>query len=834
MAWLDEDSADTAWQMELLRTRQVESEALFEPVPLFPTSVDDMQQLGLLQQQQHQAAANLAAAENALHRAGHGHSHGHSALQQQQQQQHQSAPQLSSLTYSASCPSFTSLYDLSADQLFNELAADEQPPAAPMAAGIAAVQAGGAYPAAQRQIPPPYGYQRSSSIGMGASRHAGVGSMPQRHPSYPYNTYGAPQIRRQLQTSASFTSLTSMETEYRRRFAVELTCGGGDVEQPRSGGKALIYGERILDTSHSYLLLWFDQVVDSTTTTMPSPVASMECLNYSATSSPFQSTPENHPMEDASDTSEMIGFSIDDFPTTITSDAQWPAPASTAMLQSSRPPRPHPGNASASQFAHTDGEVMQEGAGGTGLFLTEQDRDNVSRLLESIDPSEFEKPTTPLMTESNDKSPKKDAASPSAVTSPVSSSAPDVTEATIADSINVPSPHQIEEKGPSPTTPTTTDEQPKSPSAGPDSQQQQEPENAPEPIYRRIQQILASSKRGGKPSQRVQLSASEFKYMSNSPLFLESKVQETAGSLWLLLHAANCANGCAISGCQVMHRVVKHCSSCEAALGKCQDTCNGAKAMLLHFGSCTSLPGSSTPCSVCESLVSIDKAHNALRSPRPDANSSATVTSAPSPVAPSPQPAKPATTGTKHVPIQPNPLPTTSNPMGLMSQFPQFGCPLSLYLEQTSPTFRAELKYRIEKRVTAAAGQDLLHHMQKKTRLRSLDDLRAEARTLVLAEMERELHFHMQAINWASMNNSTGGDNGHLPSYLLSVAAAGFAAFYTQQATNLQGLLAQSGVDAAQLSTDTRKTSEAQSSMRRSSSASHVPDEKNGKAALPA
>ncbi|OWZ06173.1 hypothetical protein PHMEG_00021610 [Phytophthora megakarya] len=104
--------------------------------------------------------------------------------------------------------------------------------------------------------------------------------------------------------------------------------------------------------------------------------------------------------------------------------------------------------------------------------------------------------------------------------------------------------------------------------------------------------------------------------------------------------------------------------------------------------------------------------------------------------------------------------------------------------EQTSAPFRAEVKSRVEKRVTAAAGQDLLQHMQKKTRLRSLDDLRSEARTVVLGEMERELHLHMQAYNWA---NSTSGGNlpegpPQLPPYLLNFSVAGFGAFQAQQA----------------------------------------------------
>lgn len=111
---------------------------------------------------------------------------------------------------------------------------------------------------------------------------------------------------------------------------------------------------------------------------------------------------------------------------------------------------------------------------------------------------------------------------------------------------------------------------------------------------------------------------------------------------------------------------------------------------------------------------------------------------------------------------------------------PQFRYSLSLYLEQTSALFRTELKSRIEKRVTAAAGQDLLQHMQKKTRLRSLDDLRSEARAIVLGEMERELHAHVQAVNWATSTPS-GTFPEQVPPYLLNFSLANYGAFHAQR-----------------------------------------------------
>ncbi|GLE04701.1 hypothetical protein PINS_up013680 [Pythium insidiosum] len=165
----------------------------------------------------------------------------------------------------------------------------------------------------------------------------------------------------------------------------------------------------------------------------------------------------------------------------------------------------------------------------------------------------------------------------------------------------------------------------------------------------------------------------------------------------------------------------------------------------------------------------------------------------------------------------------------MMSPFPGFGCPLALSLEQASPAFRAEVKLRVEKRVTTAAGQDLLQHMQKKTRLRSLDDLRSEARVAVLGEMERELRMYMQSVNWGSMPTPNGSEaatqssskaaaepaadatsapsgQGGVPAYLLSVAAAGFAAFYANQASLLSGIAAMSSPSAPATSTTTNQT----------------------------
>lgn len=370
------------------------------------------------------------------------------------------------------------------------------------------------------------------------------------------------------------------------------------------------------------------------------------------------------------------------------------------------------------------------------------------------------------------------------------------------------------------------------------------------PMRKRLEQILVHSVQNSDAG--AMLSVAEVEFLKQSPMFSADKASETAGSLWLLLHSAQCDSACEIAGCDVMRRVLNHCMGCELSVGNCKQPCNDAKAMLLHYGSCNSkgsMHGKS--CAVCWNLLEIDHAHQAAldNNGKPATPSSSTTTLSPmgahtllpmpmNPLATSsfvpptlrPSPSPPSTSGStsKHVPIQPNPLPTASNPMGLMGTFPHFGYSLSLYLEQTSAPFRAEVKARVEKRVTAAASQDLVQHMQKKTRLRSLDDLRSEARTVVLGEMERELHFHMQAYSWATANGKAmgdpaatypggmPGDNNALPPYLLSVAAAGFAALYAQQAT-LQAAMSGSGASGPSGSQGAASTSAPSSSRRKNS-----------------
>lgn len=512
----------------------------------------------------------------------------------------------------------------------------------------------------------------------------------------------------------------------------------------------------------------------------------------------------------------MIGFSIDDFPSNFTSDASWPVAltlgggipfdayvagdASSVHTSDAADPSAS-GSVSAAATASdlldldtvatsaalddADVSERQQTPSDIDLLLSDHERANMSSLFDAI--RDFEAPAEPApapapATTSTTKpkqrrvtGPKKRTHSPPLHPSKPQASTLDKRTAPSAPLLALP---PIASESPAPLSP-------------------------PVPSVReRLETALARAH--GRDVARTPLTDTERVYLETSPLFAPARASETAGSLWLILHAARCEFGCEIAGCSVMRRVVRHCLSCDAVVGQCKDPCNEAKTIMLHIGACDV-----TSCGVCRKLREIDHAHHASQ-PSPPANPA--LASLPIPMTSSgcghaahtrvpiaPQLSARATSSpslrplasAKHVPIQPNLLPTASNPMGLLGAFPTFGFSLALYLEQTSATFRAEVKARVEKRVTAAAGQDLIQHMQKKTRLRSLDDLRADARTLVLGELERELHLHMQAYTWAA-NNAASGEalppqlGGHecmLPPYLLSVAATGFATFYAQQAS---------------------------------------------------
>ncbi|TMW58433.1 hypothetical protein Poli38472_009992 [Pythium oligandrum] len=641
----------------------------------------------------------------------------------------------STLTTSASCPSFTSLYDINGDDLLSDIPDGEplgelfmNPGFNPPNANANATAAMGGYDyVLQFQQQHQDGYTRQYPHQPAQISNEHLAAMH--------------QSRRQLHMSASFTSLSSMETEYKRRLAKKRKPG---YERPHKHQR------------HKS----FDSTTTSVSTAM-SPATSMEFTPFHTTST-FESTPEGRVLDGSTDP-EMIGFSIDDFPSTFTSDSSWPTAPPPLSLAAGLPfdsinEAPHSENqrtAFASELHEKDNASTQSEM---EMLFSENERVNVSKILDAI--RDFDSPVE------ESESPK-----------PARSSRPP----------------------PSKSRPPSARRKSRSPQLRPSIVNKTELKRSASSssstcVRERINSLLDANE--AKPETSITLDATEQAFLAQSPLFAPEKTAETAGSLWLLLHSSQCQQACTIAGCDVMRRVIKHCRSCEAELGKCRDPCNEAKAMLLHYATCSlrSTKDDKQSCALCAKLEEIDRTHNAIKTqsvPSPQMMAMGMPVGA-GPVLIAPQPTfvspthKPATGNSKHVPIQPNPLPTASNPMGLMGSFPQFSYSLALYLEQTSSAFRAEVKARVEKRVTAAAGQDLIQHMQKKTRLRSLDDIRSEARAIVLGEMERELHYHMQNMNWPSGSDAGAKvdlNESGLPSYLLSVAAAGFAAFYAQQAT---------------------------------------------------
>ncbi|GAB9476434.1 Glutathione-disulfide reductase, partial [Globisporangium polare] len=793
------------------------------------------------------------------------------------------AQQSATMTYSASCPSFTALYELSSDDdLIRDIQAggNQQQRASGFMTGSMTTQQA---PHHNQQLQPHlHEHELTTALNSGPmAPHFDANDksydfllqMQQEHldasmRQYPHqqthfqgvasaNAAGVDhfalfnQPRRPLHASASFTSLSSMETEYRRQSA----------SKRKKGGERWYKMQR-------------HKSFDSTTT---SPATSMEFSAYSGTSSQFESTPEHNFLEEVPD-ADMIGFSIDDFPSTFTSDASWPMPLTLGggipfeayttsndggsalaaanvgtddLLEPAPldlPPHRQDQQQPVAQASEVDAEgktnaVDNQSTADIDLLLSDQERANMSSLFDAI--RDFESPP----------------AAAAATVAPPATVTTASTTTTAKGKTGKPTKLPGKEKRGSGTkkkthSPPLHPSRPRASSienrareksfsllsssapasssfmnalqrssksaepaavATPDQPQQQQGSSTPLSVRERLQCLLTKPT-SSNANERTQLTEAERTYIESSPLFSPHKASETAGSLWLILHAARCEFGCEIAGCGVMRRVVKHCLNCDVVVGKCRDPCNEAKTMMLHFGSC-----SGADCSVCHKLKEIDQAHNAIKnSPRmPQQSSPSTPPFLSIPMTPQQQQAMaaaamgrvpiaphpkfgsspnlrslaPSGGASKHVPIQPNPLPTSSNPMGLMGSFPHFGYSLSLYLEQTSAPFRAEVKARVEKRVTSAAGQDLIQHMQKKTRLRSLDDLRSDARTLVLGELERELHFHMQALSWATANKNNksgasptsspqlGGPECPLPPYLLSAAASGFASFYSQQAS---------------------------------------------------
>ncbi|KAG3188643.1 hypothetical protein PC128_g12094 [Phytophthora cactorum] len=599
-----------------------------------------------------------------------------------------------------------------------------------------------------------------------------------------------PGGRRGFHGSQSFTSLSNMESEYNRMNA----------NSKRKKG------------TERWMKLQRHKSFDSST-----PISEPFNFDPNATFGSSNPTPDQLLQEPPD--SDMIGFSVDDFPPSLQSNGQSWAPVTYGSAPSAiggnymqqahqkRHQEPHLHQASMQSLSDAGGDnsvsssAEVEPVSELDMLLSENERAN---LFDAI--RDFESPESVDAQPSPERPPQQ----PTQVPFPIETKEQSGTSST-------------GKQKASPSPPIHPGSHQKSPNNAPrplslDSASSAPPAGMPPsgcvPMRTRLHQILVHSVQNSDAGSS--LSSYERNYLMQSPLFFPAKAPETAGSLWLLLHAAQCESGCEIGGCSVMRRVLNHCLGCELVVGKCKQPCNDAKAMLLHYGSCNSkgsMHGRS--CSVCWNLLEIDYSHQALSNGNgggrcsgqtPSTAPSSFVSTSPSPLMGTPplmpmpmspglgispayrSPSRRSTSGsgaTKHVPIQPNPLPTASNPMGLMGALPpHFGYSLSLYLEQTSAPFRAEVKSRVEKRVTAAAGQDLLQHMQKKTRLRSLDDLRSEARTIVLGEMERELHLHMQAYNWANSTSSGSLPDGtsQLPPYLLNFSVAGFGAFQAQHA----------------------------------------------------
>lgn len=135
-------------------------------------------------------------------------------------------PPFHPITYSASCPSFTALYDLPADDLMVDFSSNGRssghnsyggnggalmdPPANPFASEL-------------DQSPPTNGPAPLASyeelLEFQQQHHrASLRQFPHHHQPHMHDHLAVlRQSRRQLHASASFTSLSSMETEYRRQ-----------------------------------------------------------------------------------------------------------------------------------------------------------------------------------------------------------------------------------------------------------------------------------------------------------------------------------------------------------------------------------------------------------------------------------------------------------------------------------------------------------------------------------------------------------------------------------------------------------------------------------------
>ncbi|CCI48850.1 unnamed protein product [Albugo candida] len=605
------------------------------------------------------------------------------------------------MTSSTSCPSFTSLYfepeGTSSTNMLNARIQDEWTAAMNYDMNTSVQNPPSSYSHIQYQITPTQSELPGHWEGYAACDSRQPTRMRQQNEEF----RGRETMNRsKMRASASFTCLSSMEKENRRPYASKRR----KASEPwyRKGRQKS-----------------FDSSTTSTMTLM-SRSTSTGCL-----SNPYE-TPDTYYMEDNIDENEMVGYSIDDFPSSSTEANQTKKLENLDAMMTIQASEPQSASVITSQTSYKSDQ--NQNCGRTQVTPIDEEGSPMSALLQSIglvDLQDEMESSLIMLTENR---------------------------------------NQSEDSWESKRSVINT-----------------ESNSLTESITSRLACVLQAFNR----RNSVSIKQSEKSYLAKTTLFSSARCASTAGSLWLLLHSVKCVTTCDISGCSTMKRVINHCMNCEAPLGNCQVTCDEAKAILLHYGSCSSREDARV-CPVCSQLDEIEEAHQALKSKNAD-NLLSLAASAPN-----------GSISSKHVPIQPN--------LHSQNSMTPFVCSFALYLEQSCPSFRAELNARVEKRVTASASQNLIQHMQKKTRLRSLDNIRTESRLAALAEMERELYLYMQTASLASLGNGTpanqskpwphelsafafhsansSGFFASVPSYLLNgTAASSLAAFFAQHPT---------------------------------------------------
>ncbi|GLE04702.1 hypothetical protein PINS_up013681 [Pythium insidiosum] len=185
--------------------------------------------------------------------------------------------------------------------------------------------------------------------------------------------------RRPLHMSASFTSLSSMETEYRRRMASKRKKAATERWNKQQRHKS------------------FDSTTTSVATTAPSPATSMEFTPMQLGNHHLDTMHEPGFHDGAGDP-EMIGFSIDDFPTTFTTDATWPTPL---------PPPPPPFSLGNSSFDDPNAPSSQQpcsppdaSSSEADILLSDQERVTMSNLFDAIRDFDSTRQDKPVLTSS--------------------------------------------------------------------------------------------------------------------------------------------------------------------------------------------------------------------------------------------------------------------------------------------------------------------------------------------------------------------------------------------------------------------------------------------------